>query len=167
MRFNVRLVVLVVLIVIVTAMAYFVRRASAPESAIIAKEKSNLEQSIDKSRMEKDPIYAAGVGNKLQFLDYRLAIAYNKENKPGAAKSILERLIAEEARNNPGSSRRSRSYLKEADYHEALRESFELMHDEAGVNRAAGERNRLTAKAEAASKKERQGEGKSVGIGGE
>jgi uncharacterized membrane protein YvbJ len=167
MKLYLRLVVLVVIIVIVTVLAYFLRRASAPESAIITKEKNNLTQSIDKSRMEKDAIYAVSTGNKLRFLDYRLAIAYNKENKPEAAKSILEKLIAEESRNDPENSRRSRSYLKEADYLETLRESCELMHDEAGVKRAVDLRNRLTAKADAAKKKERQDEGKSVGIGGE
>lgn len=166
-NFYLRLVVLAAIIVAITATVYLVRTASAPESAIIAKEKNNLTQSIDKNRMEKDPIYTVSVRSKLQFLDYRLAVAYNKENKPEAAKSILEKLIAEEARNNPASPRRSRSYLREADYHEALRESCELMHDEAGVKREADEHNRLAAKAEATEKKERQDEGKSVGIGEE
>jgi len=131
------------------ALAFYVaRQATEPQSAIIARESSKFYASRDQNRMKSDPIYAGEVREKTAFLDYRRALAFNAENRPDKAIEILQRLIREEeAKGNGGIPRRSRSYMKEADYYEALKEAFELKNDPAEVNRALDQYARLRTKA--------------------
>lgn len=165
MKSYLRILVLFLVAAAVLLVFYMFRRATAPESAIIAKEKNRMAAAADKDRMDKDPIYAHDVKEKLQFLDYTLALAYNNENNPDAAIMVLQKLIGdEETKNKAGAPRRSRSYLNEAQYYEALQKSYSLKHDEAGAERARDRWTQIMARAEAAKRQERLEEGKSVGM---
>lgn len=144
---------------------YVVKQTSAPESNIIAKERDQIYASRDKSRLEKDPTYAREFQDKLQFLGYRLAVAYNAENRPDEAITVLKQLISdEEVKGKTGIFRRSRSYLNEAQYYEALKESYDLKHDEENAQKAAKSREDLLAKAADLRIRESREEGKSVGL---
>ncbi len=149
----------------VVLVLFLLREASKPESVIIADERKKLADSIDKNRAGNDPIYARNIEEKLQFLDYRQAIAYNSENKPDEAIAVLKSLISnEEAKSQRGITRRSRSYANEARYYEALATSFELKHDENGAKTAVLKRDELLAKAAELRKREELEEGRSVGL---
>ena len=164
MKIYLRIAVFVILAVVVLAIVYAVRQTSAPESAIIARERDRVYAGRDKARMEKDATYALGLQDKLRFLDYSQANAYNAENKPDEAIAILERLIRdEESKGQQEASRRSRSYLNEARYYEALEASFDTKHDEAGVKKAKERRLFLMARAAELEKQESVEEGKRVG----
>jgi hypothetical protein len=113
--------------------------------------------------MEKDPLYAGELKDRLRFLDYRLAVTYNAENKPDMAIDVLKQLIKEEEAKGKGTPRRSRSYLDEARYYETLKESYDLKHDEANAEKAMAFRNELMAKAGERKKLESKEEGKHVG----
>jgi hypothetical protein len=142
-----------------------IKEASKSESAIILGERKKLADSMDKNRAEKDPVYSRTMEDKLRFLDYRLAVAYNAENKPDEAIAVLRTLISsEEAKGQRGLPRRSRSYANEARYYEALIESFEIKKDEVGVEKAVQEREELLAKASELKKREEREEGHSVGL---
>ncbi|HUJ17420.1 MAG TPA: hypothetical protein VL197_05445 [Nitrospirota bacterium] len=168
MKINMRLVALFTAAVALAAGFYIVQQASAPESSIIAREKKRIAASFDKSRVEKDPVYAIEFQDKLQVLDYRLAMAYKSEDKPDAAIAVLQKLIAdEEGGSSQGGVRRSASYLKEVRYYDALQALYGMKHDEATAERAMERRNDLMARAEAAKRRERMEEGKSIGVGGE
>jgi predicted Zn-dependent protease len=144
---------------------YVLRQASKPESAIIAAELETLARSKDPARAEKDPLYARDFEEKLQFLDYRLAVAYNSENRPDEAIVILERLIkGEETRQRSGSPRHSRSYAQAARYYDALIDSFELKGDDESAKKAAGLREEMLAAASERRKIEDQGEGKYIDL---
>jgi hypothetical protein len=143
---------------------YVAQRATVPQSAVITKERNRIYTSRDKTRMANDPIYAGEIEDKLALLDYRIAVAYNDENKPDKAVAILQRLIHdEEAREKGSMPRRSRSYLHEASYYEALKESFELKHDVAEVNKALDRYTQLKIKAAELKSLESREEGKYVG----
>jgi len=161
-------VVAVVVLAILLGLFAVLHKATAPESAIIAGEKQRLSGSFDRDRAAKDPIYAGEFQDRMRFLEYQQAVAYNKENEPDSAVPILEKLITDEqAANRGGISRRSRSYLREADYYEALQTAYSLKHDEAAMERAIERRNELTARAELAKRRDRTEEGKSMGVDGE
>ncbi len=150
---------------VIVLILFLMKEASSPESAIIGGERKKLADSIDKNRAENDPIYARQVEEKLQFLDYRQAIAYNSENKPDKAIAVLKSLISnEEAKPQRGITRRSRSYANEARYYEALAASFELKHDDDGAKKATRNREELLAKASELRKREEREEGRSVGL---
>ncbi len=149
----------------VVVLVLVLKEASKPESVIIAGERKKFADSIDKNRAGNEPIYARNIEEKLQFLDYRLAIAYNSENKPNEAIAVLKSLISnEEAKSQRGITRRSRSYANEARYYEALTASFELKHDEDGAKTAALKREELLTKASELRKREEREEGRSVGL---
>jgi hypothetical protein len=132
---------------------------------IIAKERDQIYATRDKSRMEKDPLYARELQDKLQFLGSRLAVAYNAENRPDEAIAVLQQLISdEEVKGKTGILRRSRSYLNEAQYYEVLKESYDLKHDEGNAQKAAESREALLAKAAELRISESREEGKSVGL---
>lgn len=158
-----RIIALFVAVAALMLLFTMFRRATAPESAIIGKERSRVAASLDKGRMEKDPVYAAEMRKKLRFLDYTIAVAYNKENKPDQAISALQQLISDEAANKSALPRRSRSYRDEARYYEALQQSYALKRDDAGAERANQRRLEATARAEETRKKEQREEGTSVG----
>ncbi len=143
---------------------YLVRHAIEPQSAVIARERKTVFASEDKDRMKSDPIYAGEVREKLAFLDYRLAVAYNAEQKPDKAIDILQRLIRdEEDTEKSGVPRRSRSYMREADYYEVLKESFELKHNDAEVNTALDRYGQLRTKALELRRLESREDGRHVG----
>jgi hypothetical protein len=140
-----------------------IKEASKPESAIILDERKKIADSMDKNRAEKDPIYSRTMETKLHFLDYRLAAAYNAENKPDAAIAVLRTLISsEEAKAQRDLPRRSRSYADEARYYEMLIESLEIKKDEAGVKKAVQEREELLVKASELEGREEREEGRSI-----
>lgn len=168
MKTYLRIAVLSVVAAAVLFTAYLVRQASAPQSAIVAMERYKVYASRDKGRMESDRLYALDIQEKLDFLDYRLAVACNEEDKPDEAITVLQKLINnEEAKGKNGAPRRARSYLNEARYYEALKESYDLKHDEAGGKTAAEKRAELMTMAAEAGKRESSEEGKSVGSSGE
>ncbi len=168
MKTFLRLALLFITAGAILIVVYVAKQASAPASAVIARERNRVYAERDKSRMENDPIYAVEFQDRLLMLDYRLALAYNAENKPDDAIAVLQRLIGdEEAKGNSGPPRRSRSYLNEASYYKALKESFDLKHDDAAATRAAAHSEELMARAEQRKKIESSEEGKSVGVHGE
>jgi hypothetical protein len=149
---------------ILLAVFYLVRQATVPQSSIIEKERNRLYASRDLNRLANDPVYAVELEDKLALLDYWRAAAYNAEKKPDKAIAILQRLINdEEAGEKGGIPRRSRSYMHEADYYEALKGSFELKHDPAEVNKALDRYTQLKAKAAELKKLESREDGKYVG----
>jgi hypothetical protein len=144
---------------------FVVKQTSAPESMIIAKERDRIYSSRDKTRVEKDPLYVRELQDKLQFLDYRLAVAYNAENKPDEAISVIQRLINdEEAKGKTGTMRRSRSYLNEALYYEELKKSYDLKHEEDNAQKSIRSRENLLERAAEMRLLESREEGKSVGL---
>lgn len=164
MKSYLRLAVLFGVAAAILLAVYVARRATVPQSAVIAKERNRIYDSRDKKRMANDPIYAGELENKLALLDYWMAVAYNDENKPDKAVVILQRLIHdEEAGKQGGIPRRSRSYLREAGYYEALKESYELKHDAAEVKRALDRYTQLKIKAAELKSLESREEGKYVG----
>ncbi len=165
MKASLKIAALLIVAAAVVLVLFLLKEASKPESAIIAVERKKLADAIDKNRAEHDPVYARTVEEKLQFLDYRRAIACNSENKPDAAIAVLKSLISnEEAKSQHGITRRFRSYANEARYYEALAASFELKHDENGAKTAALKREELLAKASELRKREEREEGRSVGL---
>ncbi|HET6363781.1 MAG TPA: hypothetical protein VFG02_01925 [Nitrospirota bacterium] len=165
MRRYMRLMVFSIVAVAILFFIYVLKQTSAPESAIIAKERDQIYSSRDKSRLEKDPLYARELQDKLQFLGARLAVAYNAENRPDEAIAILQQLISdEEAKGKTGILRRSRSYVNEAQYYEVLKESYDLKHDEDNAQKATKSREDLLAKAAELRIRESREEGKSVGL---
>jgi len=165
MRRYMRLMIFFIVAVAILFFIYVVKQTSAPESVIIAKERDQIYASRDKSRLEKDPLYARELQDKLQFLDNRLAVAYNAENRPDEAIAVLQQLISdEEVKGKTGILRRSRSYLNEAQYYEVLKESYDLKHDENNAQKAAKSREDLLAKAAELRIRESREEGKSVGL---
>jgi cell division protein FtsN len=163
MKTYLRLIVLFAVAVVVLLAVYLIRQATEPESAIIARERNKVYASRDRSRMEKDPLYAGELKDRLRFLDYRLAVTYNAENKPDKAIDVLKQLIKEEEATEKGIPRHSRSYADEARYYETLKESYDLKHDEANAEKASAFRNELMAKAGERKKLESKEEGKHVG----
>ncbi|MGE5173591.1 MAG: hypothetical protein ACM3MD_07160 [Betaproteobacteria bacterium] len=165
MKAYLRTAAVLVIAGVIVLVLFLMKEASKPESVIIGEERKKLADSIDKNRAENDPIYARSVEEKLQFLDYRQAIAYNSENKPDEAIAVLKTLIStEQAKSQRGITRRSRSYANEARYYEALGTSFELKHDEDNAKKAAQNREELLAKASELRKREEREEGRSVGL---
>lgn len=162
----------VVLLFVVAAMIpvffLFWSASAAPESVVITVERNKLEESLDKMmRKENDPIYARTCEMKLQNLDYHLAMAYIKENKPDAAIGLLKKLISYEEENGGGARRRYRSCRNEARYYEVLEQSYALKQDTVGADRANQHRDKLMVIAQAEKKREELEEGRSVGLKGE
>lgn len=165
MRGYMRLMIFFIVAVAILLFIYVIKQTSAPESVIIAKERDQIYASRDKSRLEKDPLYARELQDKIQFLGYRLAVAYNTENRPDEAIAVLKQLISdEEVKGKTGILRRSRNYLNEAQYYEVLKESYDLKHDEDNAQKAAKSREDLLAKAAELRIRESREEGKSVGL---
>lgn len=141
---------------------YVTKETSQPESGIIAEERARLARSKDNRRAEQDPLYAINFENNLRYTDYRLAVAYNSENRPDDAIAILERIIKDESQEKNGILRRSRSYATVARYYEALAKSFELKKEPDLMNKAMQSREEMLAKAAELRKKEDLAEGKSI-----
>ncbi len=167
MKFYLKMSALLITAGVVVFLVLMMKEASKSESVIIAGERKKLADSIDMNRAGMDPVYSRSIEEKLRFLDYRLAIALNAENKPGEAIVVLKKLISsEEAKSQRGLlPRRSRSYFNEAEYYEALIESLEIKKDDAGVKEAVRTRDELLRKASELKKQEEREEGRSVGLG--
>lgn len=164
MKSYLRLTIVVAVFAAILLAVYLVRQAAVPQSAIIAKERKRVYTSRDVKRMANDPVYAGELEDKLALLDYWMAVAYNDENSPDKAIAILQRLINdEEAGEKSGIPRRSRSYMHEANYYEALKQSFELKHDVAEVNRSLDRYTQLKIKAAELKSLESREDGKYVG----
>ena len=164
MKNYLRLAIPLAVVAAILLVFYVVRQAAVPQSAIIARERDRVYASRDEGRMAADPAYAGQLEDKLALLDYWTAKAYNDENQPDKAVAILQRLIdTEEARGKDGIPRRSRSYLHEANYYEALKASFELKHEVAEVNKALDRYTQLKTKAAELRRVESREEGKYVG----
>ncbi len=164
MKAYLRIVVFFIVAAVILIVLYLARQAE-PQSAAIARERNRYYASQDQERMKKDPIYAVEVREKLAFLDYRQALACNAEHKPDQAIEILRRLInEEETGEKSGIPRRSRSFMREADYYEALKESFELKNNAAEVNKALDRYAQLRTKASELRRLESREDGKHVGL---
>ncbi len=164
MKAYLRIFVFFIVAAAILIVLYLVRQTAEPQSAVIARERDRYYASQDQERMKKDPIYAIEVREKLAFLDYRQALACNAEHKPDQAIEILQRLInEEEAGEKSGIPRRSRSFMREADYYEALKESFELKNNAAEVNKALDHYAQLRTKASELRRLESREDGKHVG----
>ena len=147
----------------IVLVVFLARTLLSPMSAMIAKERDKLARSLDRNRAGKDPAYAREMEEALQRMDYRLALAYNREEKPDKAIEVLRKLIdGEEAKEKSGIQRHSRSFFDEARWFEALAESCELKNDAVGAGAARKSRGELTAKGEELAKQETRGEGTSV-----
>jgi hypothetical protein len=167
MKNNFRLVVLFVVVTGLVIVYTLVRQADAPESAIIGRERDKLIADSDKARASQDPAYAAEIRNKAAFLDYQIALAYLKENRPDAAIPVLQKLIQDEEASGRGGVRRFRSFQREADYYQALATAYDLKHDASLSEDATEAKNRLLSEGQEAKRRERQEEGKWVGKSGD
>ena len=168
MRKYLRLLVFFAVVVVILVVVNMVRQTTAPESVIIARERDKMQDSQDKKRLEGDPLYARQFQDRIHFLEYRLAIAYNAENRPDEAIAVLQRLIGdEEAHRETANLRLSQSYLNEAEYYEVLKESYDIKHDEGKAQKAAKSREDLLTRAAELREREGREEGKSVGLRGE
>ncbi len=159
-------IALLVFAVVAIAFALFImKEASKPESSIIAGERDKLARSLDKDRATKDEDYSRDLEHKLQFLGYRLALAYITENKANEAIAVLDKMIQdEEAKSRSGRPRRSRSYFDEANYYDALIGAYQLKRDDARAIEAARTHDELMASAWELKRQEERGEGRSVGL---
>lgn len=154
-----RIILFFTLAIVVTAAAYVVRNATKPLSAIILKERAALARSLAEAVPSQDPAEARKADEKLKILGYRLAMAYNKEEKPDKAIPVLEEMIAQERAREP---RTAISYHDEARYYAVLAVSYELKHDQAALEKARDAQGELISRAVEAKKKESRGEGKSI-----
>src|SRR5512142_2505209 len=90
-------IALLVFAVVAVAFALFImKEASKPESSIIAGERDRLARSVDEDCAKKDEDYSRDLENELQFLGYRLALAYIAENKADEAIAVLDKMIQDE-----------------------------------------------------------------------
>ncbi len=164
MKFHVRVVVFVAVAAAIWLAIYLARHATGSLSDTVAGERARVSATLDQDRMKRDPVYASAVREELAMLDYRLAVALTAEHKPDRAIDILQRLISEEDSSGKGGiPRRSRSYMREADYYEALKEAFELKNDAAEVNKALDRYAQLRTKALELRRIESSEEGRYVG----
>jgi len=147
-------------VVAVVLVLYVIKETSKPESGIIAEERARFARSKDNSRARQDLLYATSFENKLRFIDYRLAVAYNSENRPDDAIAILERIIKEESQEKNGIPLRSQSYAAAAIYYEALARSYELKQNPDNMKKAMQSREEMLSTAEELRKKEDLEEGK-------
>jgi predicted Zn-dependent protease len=165
MKISLKIGALFIAAVVVAFTLFTLREASKPESAIIAAERDKLARSLDKDRAQKDQDYARDLHDKLQFLGYRLAVAYIAENKPNDAIVVLEKMIKdEEATSSVNRPRRSRSYFDEARYYEELIGAYELKGDDTDAIKAARLHDELQVRASELKRQEERDEGKSVGM---
>ncbi len=168
MRKYLRLMVFFAVVVVILVAVNMVRQTTAPESVIIARERDKMQDSRDKQRLEGDPLYVRQFQDKIHFLEYRLAIAYNAENRPDEAIAILQRLIGdEESQRKTADVRLPQSYLNEAQYYEVMKESYDIKHDGDKAQKAAKSREDLLVTAAELRERESKEEGKSVGLRGE
>ena len=168
MKTYMKITILFVVVALIVFAVYAMRRVSAPESAIIAHERDAMYAARDKNRMEKDENYAVEIRDRLQFLDQRIAAAYIAENNPDAAIAVIQKLIfEEEVHAKIGTARRSRSYVNEMHFYEALQNAYELKKDDAGAQEAKEAYDALQLKAAEAKKRESMEEGKHVGSAGD
>jgi hypothetical protein len=165
MKVYLKIAALAGIAVAVVLVPYLLREAPKPGSSLIILEREKLARSKDEARAGKDLFYARDFEEKLQSLDYRLAVAYNSENRPDEAIVTLERLIkGEETRQRGGLPRSSRSYLNAARYYEALTASYELKKDDGNAKKAARLRGEMLETAAERRKREEQGEGKFIDL---
>ena len=166
MKTYLRITLLFIVIVVVVVVVYTAKRVSAPESDLIASERNKMYAERDQARMAKDPAYAQELRDKLQVLDYRLAVLYNAQNNPDAAIVVLRKLIDDE-QGKSRTPRSSRSYLNEVRFTALLKDSYDLKKDEANAKKTAAIQEELIAKAAEARKRESIEEGKHVGTASE
>lgn len=165
MKTYLKIALLVFAVVAIAFVLFIMKEASKPESSIIAGERDRLARSLDKDRAKKDEDYSRDLEHKLQFLGYRLALAYIGENKADEAIAVLDKMIQdEEAKSRSGRPRRSRSYFDEANYYDALIEAYQLKRDDARAIEAARTHDELMARAWELKRQEERGEGRSVGL---
>lgn len=158
-----KLVIFFVAAAAIVLLVVLARTLLSPMSAMIAKERDALSRGVDRDRAAKDPAYAREMEETLQRMEYRLALAYNREEKPDKAIDVLRKLIdSVEAKDKSGVSRNSRSLFDEARWYEALAESYELKKDPAGAGMARKDRRNLLTKGEELAKQEARREGTSV-----
>ncbi len=137
---------------------YIALEVAAPVSSMIAKERDTLARS---SGGEGDPLRTA---EKLQALDFQLAVAYNAEDKPDKAITVLENMIKTEQAKGP-SARSSRSYRNEARYYETMIDSCIMKKDEECAELSRHRRLDALSRAENQKRQEMLKEGKSMGWG--
>ena len=146
-----------------TALFLYWPAAAPSDSRSIAFEKSRLAGSLDQARVANDPVYARKFEMKLKDLDYLLAKAFIRENDPDAAIAVLQKLISDEVAGSNGLARRRyRSWMDEARYYEALRQSNRLKRENAEAERADQRRGEILARAQAAKNEEQLEEGRSI-----
>lgn len=160
MKSYLKIAALCIAVVAVALILYFMKETSKPESGIIAEERATFARSKDNRRAGQDLLYATSFENKLRFIDYRLAVAYNSENRPDDAIAILQRIIKEESQEDNGIPRRSQNYAAAAQYYEALARSYELKQEPDNVKMAMQSRGEMLSAARESKKKEDLEEGK-------
>ncbi|HXY53073.1 MAG TPA: hypothetical protein VEM40_00180 [Nitrospirota bacterium] len=147
---------------VVVLILHLMKETSKPESSIIEEERARFSRSKDIGRAGQDLLYASSFENRLRFLDYRLAVAYNSENRPNDAITILERMIKEESGEHNGIPPRSRNYTVAAQYYEELARSYELKQDPDNAKKAMQNREKMLALATESRIKENLSEGKTI-----
>ena len=154
-----RIIILVAAALAVASVAYILRGATRPMSAIIAGERAALADALSRKGSSLEPKELRRSENKLKLLGYQLAMAYNAEGKPDRAITVLEQLIQEEQAKEP---RTSLSYHEEARYQGILAVSYELRGDHEAAEKARSAQGELTSLSVQTKKKERAEEGKVI-----
>ena len=162
MKLYMKIAALFVGIAAVVLVLYLMKGTSKPESNIIEEERARFSRSKDNNRARQDLLYTTSFENKLRFIDYRLAVVYNSENRPDDAIAILERIISEESKEKNGIPLRSRNYTAAAQYYEALARSYELKQDPDNMKKAMQDRENMLTLALESRKKENLAEGKKI-----
>jgi predicted Zn-dependent protease len=162
MKPYIKITTLFIVVAVVLLLFIFIKESSKPESAIIAAERAELVRHKDDKKAKQNPVYASNFESKMRFIDYRLAVAYNSENRPDDAIVVLQRIISEESMQNNEIPRRSRSYTVEAQYYEALAKSYVLKKDPETAEKAMKRRDELLKRAMEIRKIEDLAEGKSI-----
>lgn len=165
-RYGRHLIVAAAVAATVLLILYLFGEVSAPVSSLLGKERDRLVRSL-KENGSPQGAAARDIEEKIEVLDYRLAMAYNAENRPDKAVAVLERLIRDEEAKAAGKKRSSRSYLREARYYETLADAYDLKRDDGEVMSAKHKRLELLSKAEDRKREEMLEEGRHVGTSSE
>lgn len=159
---------LVVAVLTVAFILYVAIEVATPVSSMIAKERDQLARSLKEHRAGKDADEADRIAAKIEALNFQLAVAYNAEDRPEKAITVLENLIKiEQSKAAAERGRNSRSYRSEARYYETMIDSCVMKKDEDCAERARHRRLDALSRAEDRKRQEMLKEGKSVGWEGE
>ncbi len=149
-----RIVGLLLLTAVLLGVGWVIYWWTIPESEKIEGSISKRARSIqiDREKFMGNPLYQLGIQGQLGDLDsmsFGLAMAYNREGKPGAAIDELEGIIGRSEAEYEGSGRTPSSPVLRlrAIYFDELVKAFDMLGDKDSREKAAAKRSRLNIEA--------------------